>query len=140
MKLDKLCKAGCIVTISLASVILFLNLVNILLLAINFNKIDKDLIRIFGDSNNIESIDRGLKILKVIFYIISITFCIPTIVLTAYALKGNLKSIILPSVLSIIFAGIIGGVLMLCGKYKNHENEEQTDNKIVKEEKLIVID
>ncbi|AKX34364.1 hypothetical protein SLITO_v1c07390 [Spiroplasma litorale] len=127
MKYDNLFKAGATVSIVLGSIGLSYALFLSIYTSLTFN-----------DHSNWSKNDlyfyQFIKVingLKIFFSIISIIFLIPTIILSSLLLKGKYNNYKLVAIFSIIFAGVIGGVLMLCGKY------QKDDKNIIKDKTII---
>ncbi|AKU79363.1 hypothetical protein [Spiroplasma turonicum] len=126
MRPNNLCKAGCITSIVLSAVTIVSGLIlSVVLLTASLN--------FTPDSNNVGADVFAYTVLKVliigiiIFIMVIVCFQIPTIIASAKVLRGTAKGKTAAGVLSIIFSGIVGGVLILCGKY---EETNMTDENL----------
>ncbi|AKX33780.1 hypothetical protein SLITO_v1c01120 [Spiroplasma litorale] len=122
MKPDNLCKAGCIVSI-IGAAIAMITFVGLTLLFI--------LTAVSGtttptSSQNSNDLGVGaaagtavaiVSVIAAIFLLALAALQIPTLVLCAKILKGTASSKTAAGVVSIIFSGLIGGILILCGNY-----------------------
>ncbi|ASP27888.1 hypothetical protein SCORR_v1c01130 [Spiroplasma corruscae] len=114
MKADGLCKAGCIVAIISSCLFIFGCLMFIVIFMVSA----------LVSSKGYEPVVLSILAIYAIPLLVVIIVQIPTLVLCSKVLKGTAKSKNAAGVVSIIFTGVLGGVLILCGNYQNNGNEE----------------
>ncbi|WHQ36632.1 hypothetical protein [Spiroplasma sp. SV19] len=103
-KPDNLCRAGCILSIIIASIILGVFIILALL----------TLMMTTG-------IFASLGVLTAVIYLLIGAVEIAPIVLCTSVLKGKAESHIAAGIVSLIFSFLIGGILILVGKYEGEK-------------------
>ncbi|AKU79266.1 hypothetical protein [Spiroplasma turonicum] len=113
MRPDGISKAGAIVSIVFAGLIIFVSILCALAFGITAIAASSAQENKNGYSGATAAVASTVII---VFFIIYASIQIPTIVLCSLMLKGKLKSNIAPGVVALILSGLIGGILILCGK------------------------
>lgn len=111
-KMDGLCKAGCIVSIVSSGIIILWALIVGIGGLIALNSVNTSGL---GPEGN-KILQTGEKITAILLIFIALIQLLP-LFFTINLLRGKANSNIPAGVLALIFSGIIGGILILVGKY-----------------------
>lgn len=111
-KMDGLCKAGCIVSIVSSGIIILWSLIVGIGGLITLNSVNTS--GLWPEGNKI--LQTAEKITAIFLIFIALIQLLP-LFFTINLLRGKANSNIPAGVLALIFSGIIGGILILVGKY-----------------------
>ncbi|AHF60500.1 hypothetical protein P344_00130 [Spiroplasma mirum ATCC 29335] len=114
-KPDGLCVAGCIVSLVCSGLALLVSFISAIVFFTGAAFAEKVVLgpQPYVDPGIIRSTGIGVGIFLIIFCCVQIA----PVILCSLVLRGRAKSNIAAGVVSLIFSGLIGGILILVGKY-----------------------
>ncbi|WP_308149456.1 hypothetical protein [Spiroplasma sp. AdecLV25b] len=112
-QMDGLCKAGCIVSIISSGIIMLLTIIGAIITLTALSSVETA----SSTSGGISEVVATTKKITAIFWIVVALLQLLPLFFSINLLRGKANSNIPAGVISLIFSGVIGGILILVGKY-----------------------